>query len=42
MVAGTKRRLHSFQDVRLYLKDILDSIQRIESYAPDAEAFRTQ
>lgn len=30
------------RDPRLYLQDILDSIERIESYAVDAEAFRTR
>jgi uncharacterized protein with HEPN domain len=30
------------RDPLLYLQDILDSIERIESYAADAQAFRTQ
>jgi uncharacterized protein with HEPN domain len=28
------------RDVRLYLQDILDSIERIESYAADEQGFR--
>jgi uncharacterized protein with HEPN domain len=30
------------RDPHLYLQDILDSIDRIESYATDADAFRAQ
>lgn len=30
------------RDVRLYLQDILESIERIESYTADADAFRAQ